>query len=457
MTTSTTPRTVSRWRATLVLATVGALAGSPALPEDQPQPPKTLLQSLAVEVVKRTAVEYDELETLYKYLHANPELALLEEKTAARLALELEHCGFKVSRKIGGHGVVGVFRNGKGPTILVRTDMDGLPVTEKTNLPYASKVRTRDLDGQEVGVMHACGHDINMSCWVGAARVLTSLKERWRGTLLFVGQPAEEIGAGARMMIEAGLFKTFPRPDYALALHCDAMRPAGSVAYTDGYALANVDRVDLTVRGKAGHGAHPHTAIDPVVLAARIILDLQTLVSRETDPTEPAVVTVGSIHGGSKHNIIPAEVKLQITVRSTTDSMRKHLLFGIKRKAEAAAKGAGAPPPVVQFDLADFTPALRNDTKLVRKTVTVFREVLGADKVLERQMVMGGEDFARFGREGMPIFIFFLGTQSPERIAEAKARPLPSLHSDQYCPAPEPTIKTGVLAMSTAVLNLLDR
>src|SRR5262249_10514448 len=253
--------------------------------------------------------------------------------------------------------------------------MDALPITEKTGLPYASKVRVRDKEGREVGVMHACGHDINMTCWVGIARALTTLKGRWRGTLVFIAQPAEAICAVARMMLEPGLFKLVPRPDYALAPHCDAMRPHGTVAYTDGYALANVDRVDITVRGKGGHGAHPHTTVDPIVLAARIILDLQTLVSREMDPVDPAVVTVGSIHGGTKHNIIPDEVKLQLTVRSTKDSVRKQLLFGIKRKAEAAALGAGAPAPEVKFDLDDFTPSLLNDSKLVQKTVAAFREV----------------------------------------------------------------------------------
>jgi hippurate hydrolase len=444
-------------------AVAALLAGAPARVQDPPRlqgPPAAqgaTIKQLAAEVKKLTAAEYESLETLYKRLHANPELALNEVKTAARLAAELKALGLAVTEKFGGNGVVGVLKNGKGPTVLIRAEMDGLPITERTGLPYASKVRARNRDGLEVGVMHACGHDINMACWVGAARVLTALKDRWRGTVVFVAQPAEEIGAGARLMVEAGLFKVFPRPDYALALHCDAKRPHGSVAYTDGYALANVDRVEITVRGKGGHGARPHNAIDPVVLAARLILDLQTLVSRETSALDPAVVTVGSIHGGTEHNIIPDEVKLKLTVRSTRDEVRRHLLYGIKRKAEAAALGAGAPPPVVKFDLGDYTPALLNDPKLVRRTVAVFREVLGPEHVLERLPVMGGEDFSRFGREGVPIFIFYLGTVAPERIKEAKLRPLPALHSDLYHPVPEPTIKTGVLVMSTAALNLLAR
>jgi len=247
---------------------------------------------------------------------------------------------------------------------------------------------------------------MHMTVWTGTARVLASMKDRWKGTLVFIGQPAEEIGAGARMMLEAGLFKKFPRPDYALALHCAANLPHGSVAYTDGLAMANVDTVDIIVHGKGGHGAAPHTTVDPVVLAARIVLDLQTLVSREINPVDPAVVTVGSIHGGSKHNIIPSEVRMQLTVRSTKDSVRKHLLDGIRRIAEAAAKGAGAPPPEVKINPAEFTPALHNDAKLTSSTVALFKDILGADKVVSRPPMMGGDDFSRYGRARVPICLF---------------------------------------------------
>jgi amidohydrolase len=407
----------------------------------------------------RAAAEYPALEALYKHLHTHPELSYQEEHSAARMAKELRELGFTVTEKIGGHGVVGVFKNGEGPTVLVRTDMDALPVIEKTGVPYSSKVLTRDKDGNEVGVMHACGHDVHMTCWVGTARVLTSLKDHWKGTLVFIGQPAEEVGAGARMMLEDGLFKNFPRPDYALALHCDSFRPHGTITFTEGLALANVDSVDVLVKGKGGHGSAPHTTIDPIVLAARIVLDLQTLVSRETNPTDPAVVTVGSIHGGSKHNIIPNEVKLQITVRSTKDSVRKHLLDGIKRIAIAAAAGARAPEPIVTVHPEEFTPALLNEPKLTRRIIAVFREVLGEQNVAERPPVMGGEDFSRYGRAGVPIFLYFLGTQAPEKVAAAErdGRSLPSLHSDSFAPVPEPTIKTGVLTMSLAVLNLLGK
>jgi amidohydrolase len=338
--------------------------------------------------------------------------------------------------------------------------MDALPVVEQTGLPYASKIRTRDKDGNDVGVMHACGHDMHMTCWVGTARVLAGMRDRWQGTLVFIGQPAEETGAGARAMIEDGLFQRFPRPDFALALHCDGRSAHGDITFTEGLALANVDSVDITVRGRGGHGAAPHTTIDPIVLAARIILDLQTLVSREVNPTDPAVVTVGSIHGGTKHNVIPNEVKLQLTVRTTKDSVRDQVLKGIDRIAKAAAIGARAPEPIVKVDPAEFTPALVNDSGLTHKTVALFRNLLGADHVHERPPIMGGEDFGRYGREGVPIFMYFLGTIAPQRVAEAEregARPLPSLHSDLYYPVPEPSIKTGVLTMSLAVLNLMGK
>ena len=301
---------------------------------------------------------------------------------------------------------------------------------------------------------------MHMASWTGTARVLASMKDKWHGTLVFIGQPAEEIGSGARMMLEAGLFRKFPRPDYALALHCAHNLEHGSVAYTEGLALANVDSVDILVHGKGGHGAAPHTTIDPVVIAARIVLDLQTLVSRETNPTDPAVVTVGSIHGGSKHNIIPNEVRLQLTVRSTKDAVRKHLLDGIRRIAEAAAKSAGAPTPEVKIRPDEFTPALMNDPALTQKTVALFKDVLGADKVKARPPMMGGEDFSRYGRDRVPICLYWLGTIAPERVAESEkegAPPLPSLHSDRFAPVPEPTIKTGVRTMSLAVLNLMGK
>jgi amidohydrolase len=414
----------------------------------------------AGEVKRRIAVQYNQLEAFYKQLHANPELSLHEVQTAARLAKEIRSQGFEVTEKVGGTGIVAVLKNGTGPVVLVRTDMDALPVTERTGLSYASTVRVRDRSDHEVGVMHACGHDMHMTCWVGTARVLAELKDRWQGTLVFIGQPAEEIGSGARQMLVDGLFRRFPRPDYCLMLHCDSFKPYGSIAFTEGPALANAGAVEIVVKGKGGHGAAPHTTVDPIVLAARIVLDLQTLVSRETNPTDPAVVTVGSIHGGSKSNIIPSKVTLQLTVRSTKDSVHRHLLDGIRRIAEADARGANAPPPEVIVDSEEFTPALVNDAKLTRRIVATFTEVLGAEKVLERPPVLGADDFALYGREGIPIFMYSLGTVSPDRVTQAETgngAPLPSLHSDLYYPIPEPSIKTGVLTMSMAVLSLLGR
>jgi hippurate hydrolase len=421
---------------------------------------KSVLAERKAQITNRVAADLDRLLALYKHLHSNPELSLQEEKSAARLAKELQELGFDITTKVGGHGIVAILKNGEGPTVLVRTDMDALPVVERTELPYASKVRALDRTRNDVGVMHACGHDMHMTCAIGVASVLTKMKDRWKGTLIIIGQPAEEIGAGARMMLADGLFKRFPKPDYCLALHCDGNQPHGHVAFTEGLALANVDSVDIIVKGKGGHGAAPHTTIDPVVVAARIVLDLQTIVSREISPTDPAVVTVGSIHGGTKHNIIPNEVKLQLTVRTTKDEVRDHVLKAILRIAKAAAEAARAPEPKIEIDMNEFTPALLNEKNLTRKTVALFKELLGEDKVHERPLVMGGEDFGRYGREGVPIFMYFLGTISPERYAESKregGQPLPSLHSDLFYPIPKPTIETGVLTMCMAVLNLMGK
>ncbi len=416
--------------------------------------------ALLAEIKKRLDQDYKQLDALYKQWHAHPELAFGEKQTAARLAGELRQAGFDVTEKVGVTGVVGVLKNGPGPTILVRADMDGLPIIEQTNLPYASKVRTRDKDGLNIGVMHACGHDINMTCLIGTARLLVHLQKRWSGTLVFIGQPAEEIGQGAKKMLDDGLFRRFPRPDFALALHCDGRYPHGTVTYREGQLQAHVDSLDILVRGQGGHGAAPNTTIDPVVLAARIILDLQTISSRERSPADPVVVTVGSIHGGTKHNIIPSEVKLQLTVRTLNDRTRQEVLQAIVRIAKAAATGARAPEPIITHDPGAFTPALVNDPKLTPRMVAQFRNVLGPDQVIERPMSMGGEDFSHFGRAGVQSFYYFLGSVSPEAYQEAHrpgGKPLPVTHSPFYFPVPEPTIKTGVITMTLAVLELAKR
>jgi hippurate hydrolase len=333
--------------------------------------------------------------------------------------------------------------------------MDALPVVEHTQLVYASQVKVKSDTGQEIGVMHACGHDVHMTNLVGVARYLAAHKDRWRGRLMLVAQPAEERGAGAQAMLKDGLFERFGRPDFALALHVDATRPAGQVGYRQGFALANTDNVDITLHGKGGHGAYPHTTIDPVVQAAQLVLALQTIVSREVKPIEPAVVTVGSIHGGTKHNIIPDQCQLQLTLRSYSDEVRKQLLAAIQRKAAAVAMGAGAPEPIVK--VTEGTPALWNDQELAERVAAIFRRVLGAGNVAIAEPSMGGEDFSLFGRSGVPAFMFWLGSVDDKRLARYQqlGQSPPSLHSPLYYPDYEETLVTGITAMASAALELL--
>jgi hippurate hydrolase len=401
---------------------------------------------------------YPDLEKLYLDLHQSPELSLHEEKTAAKMAKRLRDLGFDVTTGVGKTGLVGVLRNGKGPTVMLRTDLDALPIEERTGLPYASKVTTTDDTGATVSVMHACGHDIHMTSWIGAATLLLKAKERWRGTLVMVGQPAEEKGGGARLMLEDGLFTKFPKPDFAVAIHDDAGLPAGQVGLSSGYALANVDSVDITIYGKGGHGAYPHTTVDPIVIAARTIVALQTIVGRENNPLDPGVVTVGSIHGGTKHNIVPDEVKLQLTVRSYKDDVRKRMLASIARiaKAEAAAAAAPREPKV---ELSEGTSATYNDPAVTKRVAGALSRGLGASRVGEHPPVMGGEDFSEYGRAGVPSTLIWVGAVEPKKYEAAKASgaPLPSLHSSEFAPDPEPTIKTGVTTVTLAALELLGR
>lgn len=408
------------------------------------------------------AKEIPSLLKLYEHLHANPEISFQEEKTGLRLGAEMKKLGFEVTQNIGGFGVVCVLKNGKGPTVLVRTDTDALPVKEATGLPFASTRTTTDDLGKTVPTMHACAHDVSMTCWNGVARVLTKLKREWKGTLVFIAQPAEERGAGARAMLADGLFKKFPLPDYCLALHVSADQPAGTLGYTSGFAMANVDSVDITVRGVGGHGSQPQSTKDPIVLAAQIVLALQTIVSREIHPLDPAVVTVGSIHGGTKHNIIPDEVHLQLTVRSYSDEVREKLIAAIKRIAIGQAMAAGLPEekhPLVKVK-DEYTPAAYNDPKLVARVNGVFEKWFGKDVLIERKPTMGGEDFGRYGRteHKIPIYMFRLGGVSSAAMKQAQAlgQPLPSLHSAKFAPDTA-CIKTGVTAMSAAILELLSK
>ena len=399
----------------------------------------------------------DELVSTYREFHQYPELSFEEQETAAKLAAAWKAAGLEVTTDFGGHGVVGIARNGDGPTVMIRTDLDALPVVEQTGLVYASQVKTKDKDGNEVGVMHACGHDMHITCSIGVAQFLLANKDRWTGTLMLIGQPAEERGRGAEIMLEAGLFTRFPKPDYGLALHVDSTLPTGKIGYRGGFLLANVDTVDVTMKGRGGHGAYPHTTIDPIVMAAQFVLDLQTLVSRENSPTDPAVVTVGSIHGGTKHNIIGDTCHLQLTVRSFQADVRKKLLDGIVRKANAVAAGANAPEPVVKVS-NESTPALANDEKLVARLLPVWQEILGAENVVPSQPSMGGEDFSRYGLAGVPICMFRLGAIEAKRLAGLTrgGMPPPSLHSALFYPDAEEAITTGVIAMSAAALDLLS-
>lgn len=407
--------------------------------------------------------EYPALFELYQHLHSHPELSFQEEHTSARLAEELRKAGFEVTTGVGKYGVVALLRNGAGHTVLVRTDMDALPVKEQTGLPYASSAMAKDPQGKDVPVMHACGHDVHMTCLVGVAHVLVQLKDQWQGTVILIGQPAEEAVGGAQAMLADGLFTRFPRPDVCLALHDNAEIPAGTVGYTPGYAMANVDSVDILIHGVGGHGAYPHKTKDPIVLAAQIVLALQTIVSREIEPGEPAVVTVGSIHGGTKHNIIPDEVRLQLTVRSYTDAVRSQTVEAIKRIVRGQAMAAGLPEnlfPEVSMG-ADSTPATYNDPAITERVAGVFKTWFGETNVLKRKPTMGAEDFGEFGRvePKIPICMFWVGGVRPEAYQESQrtGKPLPSLHSPFWAPLPEPTIKTGITAMSAVVLDWMRK
>jgi amidohydrolase len=395
---------------------------------------------------------------LYQHFHSHPELSFQEKETAARLAEEWKKSGIEVSTGVGGHGVVGVIKNGDGPTLMLRTDLDALPVTEQTDLAYASKVKVKNPDdGVETGVMHACGHDIHIANIVGVARYLSANKHAWRGTLMMIGQPAEERGAGAQAMLEDGLFEKYPKPDFAVALHVDSTAATGTVGVRGGYSLANVDSVDITCRGRGGHGAFPHTTVDPIVQAAQLVLALQTIVAREVKPLEPAVVTVGSIHGGTKHNIIGDTCHLQITVRSYSDDVRKLLLESIQRKAKGVAIAAGAPDPIVE--ISEGVPSLFNNEELAARLGEIFQNTIGKENVYDAEASMGGEDFSRYGKAGVPIVMYRLGSVDKDRLARFKELgvPPPSLHSSLFYPDAEPTLATGIVSMSSVVLELLKK
>jgi hippurate hydrolase len=417
--------------------------------------------------------ELPSLLTIYKDLHTHPELSMHEERSAAIVARELKVAGCEVTERVGKYGkpgatcfgVVGVMKNGAGPTVLVRTDLDALPVHEETGLPYASTVTTKNDEGKEVSVMHACGHDIHMSTLIGTARALGRLKDKWHGTILFVGQPAEEMVGGARAMLKDGLYTRWPKPDYALGFHDNAQIQTGHIGVTEGYTYANVDSVDVTVHGVGGHGAYPYMTKDPIVLAAEIINAWQTIASRENNPLNPIVITVGSIHGGTKHNIIPDEVKMQLTVRTYKKEVRDKVLTAIERIAKQCATAAGLPPeklPEVIVRKDEFTPATYNNPDLTKRLVSVWKKTLGDENVEMVDPTMGGEDFSEYSLpdHSIPAVDFHVGAVAPEKIAASKkpgAEPLPSLHSSKFAPVPEPTIRIGIIGMTSAVLELLKK
>src|SRR5579863_3474001 len=424
-----------------------------------PLAPPPLLAAAAHAAAPAVVPDLDpDLVALYVDLHRNPELSLHEEKTAGKLAERLRRLGFEVTTGVGGTGVVGVLRNGAGPTVMLRTELDALPVEERTGLPYASVVKARNDAGLEVPVMHACGHDVHMTVWAGTAARMAQSRGSWHGTLVLIAQPAEEVVKGAKAMLADGLFSRFPKPDYVVALHDSPKLASGKIGYTPGYILASSDSVDVTIYGKGGHGAAPQTTVDPVVIAARTIMAWQTIVSREKDPQEPAVVTVGSIHGGTKHNIIPDEVKLQLTVRTYDRGVRQRVLDAIGRIARAEAAAAGAPrEPAVA--VVESTAATYNDPKLTARLAAALARQLGDANVVEAPREMASEDFSEYGLAGVPAVMVRLGAAEPAALAKATAAgvELPSLHSSLFAPDRDPTLRTGVTAEVTMLLELMGK
>src|SRR5437868_5280771 len=433
------------------------------------------LTSFAQEAPQHIAdAELASLLTIYKDIHTHPELSTQEQRTSALLAKELKAIGCDVTENVGKYdkrgqkcfGVVGVMKNGEGPVVLVRTDLDALPVQEETGLPYASTVVTKNEKSDDVHVMHACGHDAHISMIIGVARSLAKLKDQWHGTIVFVGQPAEELGIGARAMLRDGLYTRWPKPNYALGFHDKADMEIGHIGVTEGYTSANVDSVDVTVNGIGGHGGYAYRTKDPVVLAAEMINQWQTIVSRENNPIDPIVITVGSIHGGTKHNIIPDEVKMQLTVRTYKADVREHVLAAIERIAKGCATAAGLPPdkmPTVNVRRDQFALATFNNPELTKRLVPVWKKALGDQNVEIVDPTMGGEDFSEYSllpEHSIPAVDFHVGAVDPSKIADSKkpgASPLPSLHSSKFAPVPEPTIRTGMVAMTAAVLDLMKK
>ncbi len=415
--------------------------------------------------------EVPDLVATYKGIHSHPELSHHEEHTSALLAGELRKAGYTVTEHIGkypdgsqAYGVIAILENGPGPRLLIRTDLDALPIVEETGVPYASQVKTKNAAGQDVGVMHACGHDIHITTMIGTARALVALKKQWHGTLMLVGQPSEELVDGARAMLADHLYERFGTPDLAIGLHDTNTRAAGTVSVTSGPAMAGVTSVDVVMRGVGGHGARPQEGKDPVVMAAEFVVQLQTIVSRQENPRDPAVVTVGDIHGGTKRNIIPNEVKLELTTRAFTDPSQQIILDGIQRTAQGVALSAGVPAelaPIVTIIPNESSPPTYNDPALTTRVKSALVTALGTANVFDEDPIMASEDFGLFGLEGhrIPTVLFWLGAIEPAKFAAAQAagKLAPGLHTSHFQPDPELTLRTGVTAMTSVAISLLHK
>ena len=426
--------------ATLVAAAAGAARA------DRPQSPGAAVSEVA-------ALE-PELEALYKDLHEHPELGFHEIRTATALAERLRALGYEVTTGVGQTGLVALLRNGSGPTVMLRTELDALPVEEKTGLPFASKSTTLDAVGVTVHLAHACGHDLHMAAWYGTAKIMAQQRERWHGTLMLVGQPAEELGNGAAAMLTDGLFTRFQKPDFAIGMHDEPTLPSGVVGFHAGYFRAAVDSIEITIFGRGGHGAYPHLAVDPIVIAARAILGIQTVVSRETNTRSPAVVTIGAIHGGTASNIIPDEVRMLMTVRTFDAAVREHVLASIQRQLKAEAMAADA-PQMPRFTIVESADTVFNDPATTARLVAALQRQLGPDSVREMPQQMGAEDFSQYGRAGVTSVLLHVGAVSPEALASG--RKLPYLHSPFWAPELEPTLRSMVAAEVVMLRELLRK
>ena len=413
--------------------------------------------SLCAQTPQEIDAYYPDLQTLYQDIHRSPELAFQEVQTAAKLAARLKALGYDVTTGVGRTGIVGLLRNGAGPTVMLRTELDALPVAEKTGAAFASTVVTKNLAGATVPVMHACGHDLHMTAWMGTARWMIEHRQQWHGTLMMVGQPAEETIGGAEAMLKDGLFTRFPKPDSAIAFHDDDSMPAGTIGFHAGPFRAISVSPTLTMYGRGGHGAMPFNTIDPVVMAARTVTALQTIVSRESNPMDPVVLTIGSIHGGTQANVIPDEVTLGLNVRTYSDETQTRVLAAVMRIARAEAAAAGAPREPT-MTMAESGHVVVNDPALTRRVAAALQKTLGTQQVVEMPAKMTSEDFAEYGRAGVPSVLLHIGAVNPAKLAESRRTgiPVPAPHSPEWLPDLEPTLKAAIRGETVALLDLFN-